>query len=66
MSNVIDFDGARFAPLLMQAINGFSADPPDTEFQRGYLAALIWAYREGLGRGEGDARLELAESILRG
>jgi hypothetical protein len=75
MTNVVDLDGARIAPWLMRAIEGFIADPPSamsdriagefsTQFQRGYLACLIAAYREGLGRGETDARLEAAERIL--
>ena len=64
MSDVIDFDGARLAPLLLQGIVGFLNDPPDSYWQRGYLGALLWAYREGLGRGLEDDRLKMAEALL--
>jgi hypothetical protein len=36
-----------------QAIEGFAADPADTPFQRGYLAALLTVYREGFGASDG-------------
>lgn len=64
MANIIDFDGARLAPMLVQAITGFLGDPPDSDFQRGYLAGVLWAYREGLGRGADDARIAAAEKLL--
>jgi hypothetical protein len=64
MTHIIDFDGARITPLLEQAISGFLIDPPDTDYQRGYLAAVLWAYREGLGKGKTDARIEAAEKLL--
>lgn len=63
-TKVIDFDGARIAPWLIRAIEGFLIDPPDRDYQRGYLAALVCAYREGLGRGATDARLAAAERLL--
>ena len=63
MADVIDFDAARIAPYLMSSIEGFLGDPPDTEFQRGYLAALITVYREGLRR-DGDVRIAAAEALL--
>lgn len=66
MADVIDFDGARIARLLTTAITGFAMDPPSTEYQRGYLAALLWAYKEGLGRGANDSRIAQAEKILAG
>ena len=64
VSNVIDFDAKRIEPFIMRAIEGFLSDPPDSEFQRGYLAALVVSYKEGLGRGTSDARLEAAEKLL--
>ena len=30
------------AELVAQAINSFTKDPPQTDFQRGYLCALEW------------------------
>lgn len=35
---------------LEQAIHGFDRDPADTDYQRGYLAALIETYTIGVGR----------------
>jgi hypothetical protein len=63
-AELVDFDAKRIAPKIISAIAGFLMDPPDSEFQRGYLAALCTLYREGLGRGEGDDRLTAAERLL--
>ncbi|AOG03091.1 hypothetical protein [Bosea sp. RAC05] len=63
-SNVIDFDARRVEPFVMKAIEGFLNDPPDSDYQRGYLAGLVNVYREGLGRGVSDARLEAADRLL--
>jgi len=60
---VIDFDGARVAPFILRAVRRFLADPPDSDFQRGYLSALINIYREGLGRGDADVRILAAEKL---
>ena len=62
-NNVIDLDAGRVLPYMMQAIEGFLRDPPDTDFQRGYLSALCMVMREGLRRGQNDARLEAAERL---
>jgi hypothetical protein len=35
------------AEYLLRTIHTFVDDPPDSEFQLGYLQALIAAYREG-------------------
>lgn len=39
------------------ALNGFAADPPDSDYQRGFLSAMLAVWNEGLGKGEGDERL---------
>jgi hypothetical protein len=59
---VIDFDTARIRPYIERAIDGFLADPPDSDFQRGYLAGLLNIYREGLNRPE-DTRIIAAEKL---
>lgn len=64
MADVIDFDGAKVAPYILAAIDGFLNDPPDSEFQRGFLAALLVTYREGIGRGASDARLMAADRLV--
>lgn len=60
---VIDFDGARVAPFILRAVEGFLGDPPDSDFQRGYLAALVNIYRESMGRGDTDARVIAAGKL---
>jgi hypothetical protein len=41
-----------------RAIDRFLADPPGSDFQRGYFDALIVIYREAMGRN--DERLDAA------
>lgn len=50
--------------FIAKAFDGFLSDPPDTEFQRGYLAALINVASEGLGWDDTDHRLVVARKIL--
>ena len=64
MSNVIDLDNRRLGPHILEAIEQFLGDPPDSQFQRGYLAALVTVYEEGLGRGKEDARIMAAKRLL--
>ena len=59
MSNVISFDAEKASRYIEQALAGFINDPADSDFQRGYLAALLTLYEEGLGKGFGDDRLPL-------
>lgn len=64
-AEVIALDARRVTPYIVQAIEGFLSDTPDSDYQRGYLAALVAVYREGLA-GTLDARVLAAEKILRG
>lgn len=64
-AELIDFEARRAGPTLMGQIEGFLRDPPDTEFQRGFLAALLAVHEETLGRGRTDARFIAAEEMLR-
>ncbi len=48
--NIIDFDGKRIVPYLNTTLKSFMSDPPDSTYQRGYLAACVDIYREGLGK----------------
>ena len=61
MENVVSFDAEKASRYIEQAFNGFLVDPADSDFQRGYLAALLTLYREGLGKGAGDDRLGLLD-----
>lgn len=64
-AEIVDFDARKVAPFIIAEIGRFLDDPPDSDHQRGYLAALINVYREGLGRGADDARLLAAERLLK-
>jgi hypothetical protein len=51
------------AAYVEQAIDGFRLDPPTSDYQRGFLAALLLVYREGLGCGDTARWLE-ANALL--
>lgn len=65
MTNVIDLDARRITPYIIQAVELFLLDPPDCEFQRGYLAAILNVWIEGVGRNVHDARIVAAQKLLR-
>lgn len=44
-----DFPAGSIERHVLEEIEGFLGDPPDNEFQRGYLAALLNVATEGLG-----------------
>ena len=63
MTNVISFDAEKATHYIEQALAGFINDPADSDYQRGYLAALLTVYEEGLGEGAGDDRLSLLRKM---
>lgn len=63
MTNVISFDAEKASRYIEQALAGFINDPADSDFQRGYLAALLIIYEEGLGKGADDDRLSLLRKM---
>lgn len=65
MTNVISFDAEKASRYIEQALSGFINDPADSDFQRGYLAALLTIYEEGLGKGAGDDRLSLLHKMAK-
>lgn len=46
MSNVVHLSEKSAEQYIEQAIAAFMRDPPDTDFQRGYLEALLVVQRE--------------------
>jgi len=58
-AEIISFDAVRASRYIEQAFAGFLNDPVETEYQRGYLAALLTLYQEGLGKGQHDDRMAL-------
>ena len=63
-AELVSFDAERASRYIERAFAGFLNDPPDSDYQRGFLAALLVLYREGLGKGEGDARLALLDAMV--
>lgn len=61
---IISFDAEKASRYLLNGLLGFVSDPPESDYQRGYLAALLTAYREGLGKGAGDDRLKALDAML--
>ncbi len=61
-ADIISFDAERASRWIQQAFNGYLGDPADSEYQQGYLAALIDLYGEGLGKGAGDDRIALLKA----
>jgi len=61
LAEPISFDAEKASRYIEQVFAGYLRDPADSDFQRGYLAAMLTLYREGLGKGEGDDRLVLLD-----
>lgn len=61
---IIDFDAAKTRRYLDLCIDGFINDPPDSDFQAGFLGAVVVIYREVLGKTK-DARLDLCERLIK-
>ncbi len=59
-------DGQHLGSTIIAEIDQFIDDPPATDFERGYLAALVSLYREGLDhmRLQADARIDAAEQLI--
>ena len=64
MTVVTHLDDGRAARYIREAIISYLGDPPDSDFQQGYLAALLDLYREGLGKGSDDDRIKLAAKMV--
>lgn len=56
-TNVISFDAYKVRTYLDSTINGFLNDPPEGNFQKGFLSAVIVIWEEALGKTK-DARTE--------
>jgi hypothetical protein len=65
MTDIISFDAEKATRYIEQALIGFINDPADSDFQRGYLAALLTIYEEGLNKGGNDDRLPLLLEMAR-
>ena len=50
---------------IKSGVDGFLTDPPDTDFQRGYLAALLGVAEEALGLHLGKSPFMKRRSCVR-
>lgn len=50
MSNVVHFSEKSAERYIEQAIAAFVRDPPDNDYQRGYLEALLVVQREAFNK----------------
>ena len=67
MTDIISFEGTKAARYIEQAFHGFLTDNPDSDYQRGFLAALLVVYREGLGKDRpDDDRMKLLDRLAEG
>lgn len=62
---VIEFETEKASKYVKQALEGYLNDPADSDYQKGFLAALLVVYREGLGKGVGDDRLALLDEQVK-
>lgn len=60
ITNIEEFDAHKVRNYLDKTINGFMKDPPDTNFQKGFLAAVLVVWEEALGKTE-DGRVKKLE-----
>lgn len=61
-AEIISFDAEQASRYIERALSGYLGDPADSQYQQGFLAALLVIYREGLGKGMGDDRLSLLDA----
>lgn len=57
-------DKDRAKDVMHSLLRGFVDDPPDNDFQRGYLEGLVVFAHEGLGMGLEDIAFERASGIV--
>lgn len=62
MSEVVSFEVERASRYIERAFAGFLNDPADSDYQRGYLDAILTLYLEGLGKGVDDDRIGLLKA----
>lgn len=63
-TEITSFEGEKVARYLREAFGGFLRDNPDSDYQRGYLAALLAVYREGAGKTDMPDLIKLLERML--
>jgi hypothetical protein len=61
---ILSLEEHKASRYIEWALVSFLKDPPDSSFQRGYLAALLAIYREGLGKGVDDERMTMLHAFV--
>ena len=62
-AELVEFDAVRVRRYLLDAFRGFLNDHPDTDIQRGYLAAMVTVYREAIAN-KPHAIVDCADALL--
>lgn len=57
--SIVRFESEKVSRWLDVAFRGFEGDPPDSDYQRGFLAAQIRLYEDCLGKGVDDDRMAI-------
>lgn len=65
MTEVTSFEGHKAQKFIEQGLLGFYGDPPDSDHQRGYLAALANVYLDCLNGPVTDDRIAKVVSWVR-
>jgi hypothetical protein len=63
MTEIVSFDAEKATRYVANALLSYLGDPPDSDYQRGFLGALLVLYTEGLGKGVGDDRIKLLQEM---
>ncbi|MXO72899.1 hypothetical protein [Alteraurantiacibacter buctensis] len=64
-AQIVSFDVEKASRYIERVFKGYLMDPADTDFQKGYLAALLDLYTEGLGKGLDDDRITILQRQTR-
>lgn len=64
MAEVISFEGHKAQKFLEKGLVLFHGDPPDSDYQRGYMAALIDTYLDCLNGPLTDDRIAAVASWI--
>ncbi|RYF08826.1 MAG: hypothetical protein EOO77_24880 [Oxalobacteraceae bacterium] len=49
---------------VVQSIESFLTDPPDSDFHRGFLSAMLIVYTDSLGAPKDDPLVVAAEAVM--
>ena len=63
--DIVNLNAEKASRYIARALAEYLSTPVDSDFDRGFLAALIAVYREGLGKGVDDDLLAVLDRQLK-